>query len=154
MRCAAHILNLVDKNGLKDLDPSIVEVCAAVRSVRSSPAMLQKFKACVEEEKIKCKGLICLDIKTRWNSTYLILDCASKFRKVFSNLESRGGLYAKELRKHDGSLTEYDWDRIETFLPFLKFFYETTLKLSGCLYMMGNTYVPRIYGVGYDIYIL
>uniref|UniRef100_A0A7C9DW00 hAT-like transposase RNase-H fold domain-containing protein n=1 Tax=Opuntia streptacantha TaxID=393608 RepID=A0A7C9DW00_OPUST len=65
MRCAAHILNLVIKDGLKDLDPSIVKVHAAVRFVRSSPARLQKFKACVEEEKIEYKGLVCLDIETR-----------------------------------------------------------------------------------------
>jgi len=40
---------------------------------------------------------------------------------------------------------------LEAFLPLLKILYETTLKLSGCLYVMGNTYVPRIYGVGYVI---
>ena len=33
MRCAAHILNLVVKDGLKDLHPSIVKVRAAVRFV-------------------------------------------------------------------------------------------------------------------------
>ena len=50
--CYSYILNLVIKDGLKDLDLSIVKVR-------------------VEEEKIECKGLVCLDIETRWNSTYL-----------------------------------------------------------------------------------
>jgi len=143
-----NILNLVVKDRLKDLYPSIIKVRAAVKFVRSSPTRLQKFKACVEEEKIECKGLVCLDIESRWNSTYLMLDCASKFRKAFSNLESKGGLYVKDLRKHGGSPTEYDWNRIEAFLPFLKIFYETNFKFSECLYMRSNTYVPRIYGVG------
>jgi len=80
-----------------------------------------------------------------------MLDCASKFRKTFGNLESKGSLYLKELRKHGGSPIQYDWNRIEALLPFLKIFYETTLKLSGCLYVTGNTYVPRIYGVVYVI---
>ena len=80
-----------------------------------------------------------------------MLDCASKFRKTFSNLESKGGLYVKELRKHSGLPIEYDWNRIEAFLPFVKIFNETTLKLSRCLYVTGNTYVPRIYGVSYVI---
>ena len=62
-----------------------------------------------------------------------MLDCASMFRKAFSNLESKGGLYVKELRKHGGPLTEYDWNRNDAFLSFLKIFYERTLKLSGYL---------------------
>lgn len=151
MRCAAHILNLVVKDGLKDLDPSIVKVHATVRFVRSSPARLQEFKACVEGENIESKSLVCLDIETIENSTYLVIDCASKYRKTFSNLESKGGLFVKEFRKHGGPPTKYDWNRIEAFLPFLKVFYETTLKLSGCLYVTGNTYMSRICGVGYVI---
>ncbi|KAJ8428846.1 hypothetical protein Cgig2_003394 [Carnegiea gigantea] len=56
-----------------------------------------------------------------------------------------------EMELHGGPQTKYNWNRIKAFLPFLKIFYETTLKLSGCLYVMDNTYVPRIYGVGYVI---
>jgi len=52
-------LNLVVKDGLKDLDPSIVKVRAAVRFVSSSPIRLQKFNASVEEENVECKGLVC-----------------------------------------------------------------------------------------------
>jgi len=136
-------------DGLKDLDPLIVKVRPTVKFVRSSPARLEKFKACAQEENIECKGLVCLDIETRWNSTYLMLDCTPKFGKALSNLESEGGLYVKELRKHGGPLTEYDWNRIKAFLPFLKIFYETTLKLSECFYVTVNTNVPWIYGVGY-----
>jgi len=151
MRCVAHILNLVVKDGLKDLDPSIVKIRLAVRFVRSSPARLEKFKACVEEEGINEKGLVCLDVDTRWNSTFLILECALKFRKAFSNLESKGGLYIKEMRKHGGPPNNDDWKKVGALLPFLRIFYDTTLKLSGSLYVTGNSYVPQIYGVGYLI---
>lgn len=154
MRCVAHILNLVVKDGLKDLDPSIVKVRAAVRFVRSSPARLQKFKACVKEENIESKSLVCLDIETRWNFTYLMLACASKFRKAFSNLESKGGVFVKELRRHGGPPTEYDWNRIEAFLLFLKIFYETTLKLSGSLYVTGNVCASNLWSWLFDIYLL
>ena len=50
---------------IKDLDPSIVKICLAIRFVRSSPARLEKFKACVEEEGINEKGHICLDVDIR-----------------------------------------------------------------------------------------
>ena len=61
MRCAAHILNLVVRDGLKDVSVSVLKVRAAVKYVRSSPSRLQKFKSCVDEEKITSKGLVCLD---------------------------------------------------------------------------------------------
>lgn len=151
MRCVAYILNLVVKDGLKDLDPSIVKIRLAVRFVRSSPARLEKFKACVEEEGINEKGLVYLDVDTRWNSTFLMLECALKFRKAFSNLETKGGLYIKEMRKHGGPPNNDDWKKVGALLSFLRIFDDTTLKLSGSLYVTGNSYVPQIYGVGYLI---
>lgn len=54
MRCPAHILNLVVKDGLKHVDGSVLKVRAVVKYVRSSPSRLQKFKSCIEEESIAC----------------------------------------------------------------------------------------------------
>ncbi|KAL4282107.1 hypothetical protein GQ457_03G007700 [Hibiscus cannabinus] len=131
MRCAAHILNLVVKDGLKDVDISVVRVRAAVKYVRSSPARLQKFKACVEEEKINSKSLVCLDIETRWNSTFSMLKSALVFRKAFKNLKTKYLPYTKELRKIGGAPDDEDRDKIASFLPFLQMFYEATLSFSG-----------------------
>ncbi|KAL4367731.1 hypothetical protein GQ457_05G022200 [Hibiscus cannabinus] len=147
MRCAAHILNLVVKDGLKELDLSIARIRGAVRFVRSSPNRLQTFKACMEEENITSKSYVCLDIETRWNSTYLMLETALKFKKAFDNLYTKGGAYCKELRRHFGVPDDDDWRRVEAFLPFLQIFYETTLKVSGGLHVTSNSYVPQIFGV-------
>ena len=87
MRCAAHILNLVVKDGLTDLDISIVKARTFVKYERSSPARLQKFKTSVEEEKLDNKSLVCLDVETRWNSTYLMLESALKFKKAFAKFD-------------------------------------------------------------------
>ncbi|KAL4279280.1 hypothetical protein GQ457_03G012660 [Hibiscus cannabinus] len=145
MRCAAHILNLVVKDGLKELDLSIARIRGAVRFVRSSPNRLQTFKACMEEENITSKSYVCLDIETRWNSTFLMLETALKFKKAFDNLYTNGGAYCKELRRHFG--VPDDGRRVEVFLPFLQIFYETTLKVSGSLHVTSNSYVPLIFGV-------
>ena len=72
--------------GFKEMHDSISSVPNAVRYVRSSQR-LTKFKDRVEQEKIKCKALVCLDVATRWNSTYLMLDHALKFEKAFKVLE-------------------------------------------------------------------
>ncbi|KAK8607752.1 hypothetical protein V6N13_046360 [Hibiscus sabdariffa] len=43
MACVAHILNLVVKDGLKNVDESVMKVRVVVKYVRSSLARLQKF---------------------------------------------------------------------------------------------------------------
>lgn len=35
-----------------------------------------KFKECVEFSSITCRKQPCLDVSTRWNSTYMMLDVA------------------------------------------------------------------------------
>ena len=73
MRCCPHILNLIVQSGLKPIHESIAKVRNMVRYVRASPARFEKFQECVENEKIKAKCLLSLDVPIRWNSTYLML---------------------------------------------------------------------------------
>ncbi|KAL0003920.1 hypothetical protein SO802_011481 [Lithocarpus litseifolius] len=86
MRCYAHILNLIVQSGLKSIHESIAKVRNVVRYMRASPARFEKFQECVENEKIKAKCLLSLDVPTRWNSTYLMLDCSLKFVRAFDRL--------------------------------------------------------------------
>ena len=70
-----HILLL--QEGFKEDITAICRVCVAVKYVKSSPSTLSKFKECVVHVNID-KGLVRLDIETRWNSTYLMLEAALK----------------------------------------------------------------------------
>ncbi|KAG2711774.1 hypothetical protein I3760_04G092600 [Carya illinoinensis] len=88
MRCCAHILNLIVSEGLKECNDAITMVRNAVRYVHLSPARLEKFKRYAEKEKIDCKKMLYLDVQTRWNSTYLMLEAAEKFEKAFRQMES------------------------------------------------------------------
>ncbi|EOY15705.1 Uncharacterized protein TCM_034691 [Theobroma cacao] len=72
------------REGSKDLDDSIFRIRSAVRDVRASPAKLQSFKI-VCSKKNKSKSLVCLDVETRCNSSYLILEATLKFRKAFDS---------------------------------------------------------------------
>ena len=83
MRCCAHILNLIVNSGLKETDKSILRICVVVKYIRSSPSRLMSFKEYVERQNIEHMGHICLDVETRWNSTYLMLDVALKHKKEF-----------------------------------------------------------------------
>uniref|UniRef100_A0A803NEM9 BED-type domain-containing protein n=1 Tax=Chenopodium quinoa TaxID=63459 RepID=A0A803NEM9_CHEQI len=86
MRCVAHIVNLVVSDGLKTVNESVQRVRHAVRFIKQSPARLQRFKKCVLDEKINTKKGLCLDVPTRWNSTYLMLNAAIELQDAFESL--------------------------------------------------------------------
>ena len=71
--------------------------------MRASPARFEKFQECVENEKIKAKCLLSLDVPTRWNPTYLMLDCALKFVRAFDRLEEEDGHYKLYFYEADGN---------------------------------------------------
>ncbi|KAL5815936.1 hypothetical protein ACOSQ3_024314 [Xanthoceras sorbifolium] len=118
VRCCAHILNLIVNDGLKDMDHSVLSIQNAVKYVKSSPSRLEKFKKCVAHEKIEEKGLVVLDVPTRWNSTYLMLSSARV-----------------------GPPGSVHWDNAKVFIHFLETFYDITLDFSASLHVTSNAYV-------------
>uniref|UniRef100_A0A803LJG0 BED-type domain-containing protein n=1 Tax=Chenopodium quinoa TaxID=63459 RepID=A0A803LJG0_CHEQI len=148
MRCCAHILSLTVKEGLKESDVSIKRIRCAVRYVRSSGARLQKFMSCVKQEKLESKRFLCLDVDTRWNSTFLMLEGALAYRRAFDLLEcSDGGKFRYELLKTGGVPEPSDWDCVASFLPLLKIFYDATLRVSGSLYITSNVNLQELVGI-------
>ena len=58
-----------------------------MRYVKSSPSKLAKCKKVIKDEHITHKALMCLDMQTRWNSTYKMLVTAKNYQKAFERLE-------------------------------------------------------------------
>ena len=56
MRCSAHSLNLIVREGLVEMDETIVKVMKSMRYVRSSPQRQSTFKLCAEKEKVDFKN--------------------------------------------------------------------------------------------------
>ncbi|PHT31623.1 hypothetical protein CQW23_27960 [Capsicum baccatum] len=78
VRCMAHIINLVVQDGIKEANISIERIRQAVRYIRQSPARWKNFQECCVDENLAKKSL-CLDVPTRWNSTYLMLNRAIEY---------------------------------------------------------------------------
>ncbi|PWA37339.1 zinc finger BED domain-containing protein RICESLEEPER 2 [Artemisia annua] len=132
-------MRLVEKEGLKEVDECVIRIRSAVKYVRSSPASLLRFKAYVEKVKIDSKSLVCLNVETRWNSTYLLLESAIKFQAAFDMLEEQDSKYRTKLLSSKGMPTDEDWDYARCLLPFLRGFYIATLHISGSLYVTNIT---------------
>uniref|UniRef100_A0A6N2KMT4 BED-type domain-containing protein n=1 Tax=Salix viminalis TaxID=40686 RepID=A0A6N2KMT4_SALVM len=152
VRCCAHIVNLIVSDGLKEINASVVKIRNAVRFVRSSPARLLAFKKCAEKLHIECKKLLCLDCATRWNSTYLMLDAAERFEKVFVRLGESDTRYMgyflevdqKGNKKNIGPPGSEDWENGRILVKFLKIFYTVTLKFSGSLHVTSNSFFNEL----------
>ncbi|XP_056174175.1 zinc finger BED domain-containing protein RICESLEEPER 1-like [Syzygium oleosum] len=100
------------------------------------------FKSCIDGEKTTYEGSVILDVTTRWNSTYLMLDTTIKFRKAFERIEEDDPSFAGELN-HDLPKDD-DWENAIILSEFLKLFYDTTNRMSGSSYITSNDYFEGI----------
>ncbi|CAN1293012.1 Putative AC transposase [Linum perenne] len=157
MRCVAHILNLVVTDGLEEVDVSVRRVREAVRWVRGSPARTSTFKECVIFHGMDPKSLLRLDVATRWNSTYLMLESARKFEKPFQSLEGKDPSYKYDLlaKRYNnlvlGPPRAEDWISIRNLTKYLKFFYDLTLVASGSSYVTSHLFVREMGKVFFHI---
>ncbi|CAM8899713.1 unnamed protein product [Rhodiola kirilowii] len=120
-------------------------------------------------EKIDSKSQVTLDVRTRWNSTYIMLESAVKYEAAFErpdildpffcmelcskdkDIDSDGGI-GSDLDVHgegDGVPSKSDWENVRKFVNFLRHFYTLTVRDSGSRYVTSNTFFTEISGVLY-----
>ncbi|KAM3265448.1 hypothetical protein P3L10_002442 [Capsicum annuum] len=88
VKCMEHIINLVVQDGIKEATVSIELIRNAVRYIRQSPARWKNFQECCEDENLAKKSL-CLDVPTRWNFTYLMLNNTIEYEDAILNYVDR-----------------------------------------------------------------
>ncbi|XP_061346161.1 zinc finger BED domain-containing protein RICESLEEPER 2-like, partial [Gastrolobium bilobum] len=139
--CSAHILNHIVQGGLKVCSDALSKIRESVKYVRGSESRMKAFKKCTDQVGgINTSKGLCLDVPTRWNSTYLMLDSALIYQCVFSILEFNDRNY-----KYCPSLDE--WDRGEKLKGFLKPFYDITELISGTSYPIANLYFLQVWQI-------
>ncbi|KAJ0098135.1 hypothetical protein Patl1_28630 [Pistacia atlantica] len=89
MRCYAHILNLIVQDGLSVIGDVIAKIRESVAYWSASPKRVQRFDEATHQESIESKKKLALDCKTRWNSTYLMLEIAFIYKEAFIRLQLR-----------------------------------------------------------------
>lgn len=81
---------------------------------------------------------MCLDIPARWDTTYLMLDRAFKYRKTFQRLEEEYRSSLDEL--HNEKPTGDAWKNAGVLAKFLGKFYETAERLSSSSHATSDLY--------------
>lgn len=103
-----------------------------------------------------------LDVDTRWNSTYLMLETAVKYALAFEkmhkdskyldyffggdeeNIEVNTRRKKKKKTKVVGAPTLEYFQNVSNLVDFLRIFYEMTLKISGSKYLTSNLFFGEL----------
>jgi hypothetical protein len=139
VRCCAHILNLIVQDGLKVEGNALHKIRESVKYVKASEGRLREFRKYVEEVHLSnvVGGFLRLDVSTRWNATYMMLESAIRYRRAFINLS-----YNDKNYRHCPSIEE--WERAEKMCAFLAPFYNITNLISGSSYTTSNLYFMQV----------
>lgn len=141
VRCCAHTLNLIVQEGLKIVVGALTKIRDSVKYVKGSDSRMKKFEECARAvDNIDTSIGWRLDVSTRWNSTYLMLDSAIKYKKAFATLKLNDKNY-----KYCPSVEE--WKRGEKICEFLQPFYDTTNMISGSSYPTSNLYFMQVWKI-------
>ncbi|GJT90228.1 zinc finger BED domain-containing protein RICESLEEPER 2-like protein [Tanacetum coccineum] len=144
VRCGAHVLNLIVQAGLKVIEGSIEKVRESVKYVRGSSTRKTTFVECIAHLQLQCGRLVCQDVVTRWNSTYMMLDCALVYQNAYARLDLVDSNYTC-------CPTPEEWTRIMEISKFLKPLYKITTLFSGNSYPTSNLYFLKVFKIQSNI---
>ncbi|KAG6471835.1 hypothetical protein ZIOFF_069282 [Zingiber officinale] len=137
MRCCAHFLNLVVRDGLELISDSIETIRYSVAFWTATPKRDEKFIETARQLKVPSTKKLELDCKTRWNSTYLMLNTALEYEAVFARLKQRETLYKRVP-------TQEDWSKVREISSKLEMFFDATELFSGTKYPTINLFFSTI----------
>jgi hypothetical protein len=137
MRCAAHILNLIVKDGMSVLEHGIERVRDSVAFWSATPKRHEKFEKMAKTLNIEYNKRITLDCKTRWNSTYTMISIAVQYIEIFEKLKARE-------KKFKCCPTKDDWKFAKEICDRLKLFFDITELFSGTKYVTANLFFPKV----------
>lgn len=140
MHCAAHILNLIVKDGMDVMEEGIERVRDSVGFWSVTPKRHEKFGKMARTLNIEYKTRLALDCKTRWNSTYTMLNIALEYIEVFEKLKGCEKLFSC-------CPTKDDWKVAKELCDRLKNLYDVTEAFSGTKYVTANLFFPKICGI-------
>jgi len=140
VRCCAHTLNLIVQDGLKVVDKALHNIRESVKYVKSSDGRTLKFKECVSDVGINMSIGLRLEVTTRWNLTYLMLESAIRYKKAFEILKVVD-------KSYKNCPSSEEWSKGEKMCQFLEPFYDITNMMSGSSYLTSNLYFMEIWKI-------
>ncbi|XP_042472454.1 zinc finger BED domain-containing protein DAYSLEEPER-like [Zingiber officinale] len=102
-----------------------------------TPKIDEKFIETTRQLKVPITKKLELDCKTRWNSTYLMLNTALEYEAMLARLKQRETLYKRVP-------TQQDWSKVRGIYSKLEIFFDATELFSGTRYPTINLFFSTI----------
>lgn len=134
IRCIAHTLNVVVSKGFEEFDPLLLKVRNLVIQVKNSPKQWETFQRYCKEVDIQPMPLL-LDVATRWNSTFVMLERAIMLAPAITEYTEREKL---------DFITEGEWENLKDLKTLLEPIWKATFDLSGQKYVSISLILPAI----------
>ena len=125
------------REGLDVIRDGLEKVRDSVAYWMATPKRSETFEKICNELNIPCSKKLALDCKTRWNSTYLMLQSVLPFKDAFARLRQHDLQY-KSLP------SEKYWLLASEICTRLELFYEVKELFSGTKYPTVNLFFPKI----------
>ena len=116
MRCSSHILNLIVREGLDIIRDKLEKVKDSVAYWTATPKKIETFGKICNQLNIPCSKKLALDCKSRWNSTYLMLQGVLPFKDAFARLRQCDLQYKSLPSEKDWLLASEICTRLEFIL--------------------------------------
>ena len=113
VHCGAHILNLIVQEGLEVIDDLVIKIRETMKYLKGSDSRMCRFDECAKIVGMKRTKGLRLDVCTRWNATYDMIDSATRYYSVLNHL-------AKEHANFKHCPSRDEWNRVERMTKFLK----------------------------------
>ncbi|CAN0919373.1 Zinc finger BED domain-containing protein RICESLEEPER 2 [Linum grandiflorum] len=137
MRCSAHVLNLIVKDGLDIIKEGIHKVRDSVVYWTGTPRRVEFFEEVVKQKNITFSKKLVLDCPTRWNSNFNMLSTAIPYKDVFVRLRQREPQYTSLPSANDWSFVAIVCQNLEVLSNISLLFY-------GDQYPTSNLFSPKI----------
>ncbi|CAN1128553.1 Putative AC transposase [Linum perenne] len=134
MRCTAHILNLIVKDGLDVWKSEIENIRDNVIYWIATPKRVEIFKEVAKELRIVV--MLQVDYPTSWNSTYVMLSVALPYKDVFYRLKQREPSYTS-------CPSESHWEFATVVCEKLKIFNDISTLFSTSNYPTVDLFFPK-----------
>ena len=108
-----------------------------MKYLKGSESRMCRFDECAKIVSMKRTKGLRLDVCTRWNATYGMIDSAMRYRSVLNCLAKEDANF-----KHCPSRDE--WNKVERITRFLKPFNDITTLFSGTDYPTANLYFQGV----------